>query len=707
METIPERPIVDSENILLEERPKVNFVDDGDKINNENANLSVPTTDVLPKSPRQRTFSKFKKDKKPKNDGEAPKETSLQKYVSQNINMKEGGIPSPTTCYGNIQFKETTKRATGRFIRCAEDTDPEKLFNLFTEHWKVQKPRLLISITGGAMSFDLQPRLKKDFQEGLLKVASTPGAWVVSGGTNTGVMKLVGDANHGTNNVCIGIVTWGIVAKRDTLVPQPLEPAEDKASKLLGVDADTRRSGETFPYRLGSYLVHKGEAFLDYNHTHFVLVDDGSVGKWGREIGFRGKFEEYLIQHKPNLPKIPSVLLVLEGGPGTLDTVYEAVKNSIPCVIIEGSGRAADVLVYAINHVKQILELEEEGKSHDGLVDEIQETFNLNDTAKIMKFKSIVIKCIKKKEVFTIANMRTGMDTDDAILTALLKDKSTSPSHYEQMRLAILWDRVDLAETRIMSKVGGSWVPRPPTKSSGSLSPEEDKQLSQSELAQHELNELMIMALAMDKVGFVKLLLGYGVSIKSLLTKQILQFLYGFRRSLGVSTIRYENERVRLQKMVNPEKKYEDFFEHLQEYSDARRGKKRRDGIQEIKLEHVQQLLYNVLRTIPSTIIEEVVEIPRNADGVSEETATFKTPFRQLFIWAVFNNMRDMALMLWEFEDDAICKALIAAEITSGLIRNIRYSDLQDEVEKSLEVSFNTYQKLSLDLLDLCFLWEC
>ena len=65
--------------------------------------------------------------------------------------------------------------------------------------------------------------------------------------------------------------------------------------------------------------------------------------------------------------------------------------------------------------------------------------------------------------------------------------------------------------------------------------------------------------------------------------------------------------------------------------------------------------------------------------------------------------MLDMALMLWEFEDDAICKSLIAAEMTHGLIRNIRYRDLQDEVEKSLEVSFNTYQKLSLDLLDLCY----
>ena len=42
-----------------------------------------------------------------------------------------------------------------------------------------------------------------------LQVAQTPGAWVITGGTNTGVMKYVGDALHGSNRPCIGIATWG------------------------------------------------------------------------------------------------------------------------------------------------------------------------------------------------------------------------------------------------------------------------------------------------------------------------------------------------------------------------------------------------------------------------------------------------------------------------------------------------------------------
>ena len=41
------------------------------------------------------------------------------------------------------------------------------------------------------------------------------------------------------------------------------------------------------------------------------------------------------------------MLLVLEGGPGTLETVHQSIKNNTPAVIVKGSGRAADILAYA------------------------------------------------------------------------------------------------------------------------------------------------------------------------------------------------------------------------------------------------------------------------------------------------------------------------------------------------------------------------
>ena len=47
---------------------------------------------------------------------------------------------------------------------------------------------------------------------------------------------------------------------------------------------------------------------------------------------------------------VPSVLLVLEGGQGTLKTVRATINKNIPVVVIAGSGRAADLIDFAANN---------------------------------------------------------------------------------------------------------------------------------------------------------------------------------------------------------------------------------------------------------------------------------------------------------------------------------------------------------------------
>lgn len=60
---------------------------------------------------------------------------------------------------------------------------------------------------------------------------------------------------------------------------------------------------------------------------------------------------------------VPIVLLVLEGGPGTLETVHQAITNNTPTVVVKGSGRAADILAYAYQNAK---EEEIEAQDQDG-----------------------------------------------------------------------------------------------------------------------------------------------------------------------------------------------------------------------------------------------------------------------------------------------------------------------------------------------------
>lgn len=76
-----------------------------------------------------------------------------------------------------------------QYVRLAYDTRPELILQLFTREWTLELPKLLITVQGGKANFELQPKLKKVLRKGLLKAAKTTGAWIFTGGTNTGTFR--------------------------------------------------------------------------------------------------------------------------------------------------------------------------------------------------------------------------------------------------------------------------------------------------------------------------------------------------------------------------------------------------------------------------------------------------------------------------------------------------------------------------------------
>nr|XP_047123802.1 transient receptor potential cation channel subfamily M member-like 2 [Hydra vulgaris] len=213
-------------------------------------------------------------------------------------------------------------------------------------------------------------------------VAQTPGAWVITGGTNTGVMKQVGEALQGTSKACIGISTWGIITNANKLIS-----AGDKFGG--GVD-----------YQVACSLVQRG-AFLDHNHTHHLMVDDGSIGKYGKEIPLRSRLEEYIMKEV----HVPSVLMVIEGGPGTLDTVLAALMKEPPLsvVIIVGSGRAADLLAYTYNRVVDIDAVYNvcDKLLFNKLLDLLPE-LQSQTKERQMDFYKVVLNCMRKRDFILI-----------------------------------------------------------------------------------------------------------------------------------------------------------------------------------------------------------------------------------------------------------------------------------------------------------------
>ncbi|CAM9146655.1 unnamed protein product, partial [Lampetra planeri] len=300
--------------------------------------------------------------------------------------------------------------------------------------WQLELPTLLISVHGGLQNFDLQPKLKQVFGKGLIKAAVTTGAWIFTGGVNTGVIRHVGDAlkDHSSKSrgkVCaIGIAPWGI-----------LENKED----LIGKDV-------TKPYQTMANPLSK-LAVLNNSHSHFILTDNGTCGKYGSEVKLRRLLEKHISLQKINTrlgQGVPLVCLIVEGGPNVISIALESLRDEppIPVVVCDGSGRASDIISFAHKFS------EDGGLVNDDVRDQllvtIQKTFNYTKSQS-QQILLMVMECMKRRELITVFRMGSEGQTDIemAILTALLK--GTNASAADQLSLALAWNRVDIARNHI------------------------------------------------------------------------------------------------------------------------------------------------------------------------------------------------------------------------------------------------------------------
>lgn len=73
----------------------------------------------------------------------------------------------------------------------------------------------------------------------------------------------------------------------------------------------------------------RGITPINPNHTHFIFADDGSVAKFGGEITFRTRLETHI-----NKQEVPIVVIVMEGGSGTLKTIRLALESKMPVILV-------------------------------------------------------------------------------------------------------------------------------------------------------------------------------------------------------------------------------------------------------------------------------------------------------------------------------------------------------------------------------------
>lgn len=172
----------------------------------------------------------------------------------------------------------------------------------------LDRPRPVIVLVGGAGGLRHYhiAKLHSLFVKVLAHLAEELGAVVIDGGTDTGVMQMMGIARSKTKSTfpLVGVLPIGLAALPDESFPSP-----DAAS-------------------------------LEPHHTHFVLVPGSN---WGDECHWLATLATRVSQG------LPTVTVLINGGEITWQDATESVKAARPIVAIAGSGRAADTLAAALN----------------------------------------------------------------------------------------------------------------------------------------------------------------------------------------------------------------------------------------------------------------------------------------------------------------------------------------------------------------------
>jgi len=169
-------------------------------------------------------------------------------------------------------------------------------------------PRPTVVLVGGAGKMSPQDfsTLEQLFVEVIAPAVADIGAVVIDGGTDCGIMALIGKARQqiGATFPLVGVAAIGTVC----LPASPPPPNPDAAT-------------------------------LEPHHSHFVLVPGNN---WGDESPWIAAIASHMAG------SAPSLTIVSNGGEITWQDVAQSVNAERSTVILGGSGRTADGLAAAL-----------------------------------------------------------------------------------------------------------------------------------------------------------------------------------------------------------------------------------------------------------------------------------------------------------------------------------------------------------------------
>lgn len=177
-------------------------------------------------------------------------------------------------------------------------------------------PTPTLLVIGGAsyMTDESQAKLRQCFNGPLATLSDTLGITVLDGGTDAGVIHMMGQARHYVSGQfdLVGVAPFNRVIFPNG---QPPQPSNDDGYPLVE---------------------------LEPHHTHFFLVPGEN---WGSESRWLAKFSSVLAGPSP------SITLLINGGQVSLQDLTLNLELGRQVMVIAGSGRLADSVADTISGV--------------------------------------------------------------------------------------------------------------------------------------------------------------------------------------------------------------------------------------------------------------------------------------------------------------------------------------------------------------------
>uniref|UniRef100_A0AAR2KGB8 Transient receptor potential melastatin 4b3 n=1 Tax=Pygocentrus nattereri TaxID=42514 RepID=A0AAR2KGB8_PYGNA len=313
-----------------------------------------------------------------------------------------------------------------------------------------------------------------------------------------------------------------------------------------------------------------------------------------------------------------------------------SLKKCIPWLVLAGSGGLADLLSDVLENVSAASILPAAGAEGEG-------------------------------EVATKTDLRErGPDDFDTVLlkalvrASKLRSVDSSPST-EELKLALTWNRVDIARTELFT---------------GDI-----------QWKSEDLEGYMTDALVNDKPQFVRLFTENGLNILDYLTLGRLEELY---RSISDSCLTYTLLQRRLSERQSAATISTDVLNDAASQAKA------------LTLYEVSQLLEDLLGDICEPFYRDSLGLggitsKRKNRGYRRKRCPY--PWASLLIWAVLQNHGEMAVYFWEMMTESVLSALSACK----LLRELCKLESETETKLSMKELAHRFENLAHDMFSKCY----